>query len=141
MDKHSGFGRADPRGGVFFPVIYPGSLQRQPAFGEAPWKAARPEAWQENPPPSPKQESFDIPGVRNGGQGEGLAQLLGAPTSPSGFKSFTAGPKPLIGSLSRPCQHWAPLWNPGGSPTPVPPSSGWVPRVESVPVGKSLPPL
>lgn len=50
MDKHAGFGRADPRGGVFFPVIYPGSLQRQPASGEAPWKAAGPGAWQENPP-------------------------------------------------------------------------------------------
>lgn len=36
MDKHAGFGRADPRGGVFFPLIYPGSLQRQPASGERP---------------------------------------------------------------------------------------------------------
>lgn len=72
MDKHAGFGRADPRGGLFFPVIYPGSLQRQP---EAPWKAAGPEAWQENPARSSKQESFDIPGVRNGEQGEALAQL------------------------------------------------------------------
>lgn len=140
-DKHAGFGSAAPRGEAFFQAIYPGSLQRI-NLGEAPWKAAGPKAWQENPP---NRKALIFLALGMASEERLLHNSLVLPHPPSGFKTSQPALNPSLdlspdpGSAELPLESWrVPKF---AAMAATPPNPVWVPSVESVPVGKSLPPL